>query len=484
MSFFSVSPQLSVQQFKASIESTVGVTGNQQRLIYCGKVLVDDKLLSEYDLNGKTVHLVVRAPPSHAGPSTSTASSADDSGNLSGRHTSSTGRTETNQQVVGAWYLPSAFDPAGIQSMVQGVISNLGDLGRNATVLSNEDGSAVDVRINLSHLPNAPATIAANVGHAAAAAVWPPSMHAADANPSIIQHHFTPLTSTVPLRVFNNPTIHPGTSDPNAAHIQQLQVNLRVNLIKSRLTIIQSEFQEIQRLSQQPSAPPSEASASASSQTSEATAASDSRSDEAPMETSTPSAPSESGHSFGPSVASSSSAGLDVAARAASAAASAAETAAIYARQAAATLEAAIYSHRSRQQSGATQSSATVRLPPLAPVAIPPLAVEMVPISIDIESMQIPSPFTGGNVRASSSSSSTSQAASSDAASHGQDAPASEPQRRVTADKFADLLRSVRQAESKYHQQLVVFEESLRSPYNSSLSNRNVQIQSLLHRVR
>lgn len=488
-----------MKQFKTSIESTVGVTDSQQRLIYCGKVLVDDKLLSEYDLNGKTVHLVVRAPPSHAGPSTSTASSADASGNFSSARPSSLhGRTETNQHVVGAWYLPSAFDHAGIQSMVQGVISNLGELGRGASVVSSDDGSAVDVRINLSHLPNAPAAIAANIGHAAAAAaaVWPPAM-ATDATPSIIQHsHFTPLTSTVPVRVYNNSSFPLALSDPN---LQQLQVNLRVNLIRNRLTIIQSEFQEIQRFAQQNAAAAAAAaasssetaSASAPSQPAESTSTSNVRSDEAPMETST-SSTSESTTTNIPNTSegTSSPAGLDVAARAASAAASAAETAAIFARQAAATLEAAIYSHRTqRQQGSSTVRQSTTTNMTIPPITLPPLTLGVVPVSIDIETVHVPSTSTAAATAtaptsARASSSFPSQGASNGTASHGQDASATEAQRRMTAVQFADLLRSVRQAESNYHQQLITFEESLRSPYNSSCSNRNAQIQSLLHRVR
>lgn len=59
---------MTVLDFKKKIEGTVSVESGRQRLIYCGKVLSDEKRLSEYDLNGKTVHLVLRAPHSTTTP--------------------------------------------------------------------------------------------------------------------------------------------------------------------------------------------------------------------------------------------------------------------------------------------------------------------------------------------------------------------------------------------------------------------------------
>ena len=99
-----------------------------------------------------------RQPP----PSSNRSGSAPTSAQSSPRHTHNgrrwgTGRTsDDSSYLVGAFTIPQeAFNPNGFQQILQNMVQNMGDIGRNATVMSrtSEDGSSVDVQINLSQLP-------------------------------------------------------------------------------------------------------------------------------------------------------------------------------------------------------------------------------------------------------------------------------------------------------------------------------------------
>lgn len=159
-----------MKDFKDHIASAVAVEANSQRLIFCGKVLQDEKKLTEYEVNGKTIHLVQKAPhSSHSGPSSSNASDQNSTaggGNNRRRHPAGfrgpsfgqQGQADAseNSYLLGAFTVPQdSFDATNFSQIVQDVIANLGDIGRNATVQSrtSEDGSAVDVHINLGQLP-------------------------------------------------------------------------------------------------------------------------------------------------------------------------------------------------------------------------------------------------------------------------------------------------------------------------------------------
>lgn len=81
---FEVDKNMPVSSFKEKIANKIGVPIGQQRLIFRGKVLKDEHVLSEYHVeNGHTLHLVERQP-AQSQPS-SGASSGETNGNNGGR---------------------------------------------------------------------------------------------------------------------------------------------------------------------------------------------------------------------------------------------------------------------------------------------------------------------------------------------------------------------------------------------------------------
>ncbi|XP_066215823.1 large proline-rich protein BAG6 isoform X14 [Saccopteryx leptura] len=112
---FIVGAQMNVKEFKEHIAASVSIPSEKQRLIYQGRVLQDDKKLQEYNVGGKVIHLVERAPPQTQLPSGASSGPGSTSSTHGGGPTVGTrgpgasvhDRNANSYVMVGTFNLPS-----------------------------------------------------------------------------------------------------------------------------------------------------------------------------------------------------------------------------------------------------------------------------------------------------------------------------------------------------------------------------------------
>ncbi|XP_066922575.1 large proline-rich protein bag6-A-like [Clytia hemisphaerica] len=127
--------EITVKEFKELILPKVGIPVDKQRIIFKGKVLSDEKLLKEYNVDNCVVHLVQRAPPTAASSSSSASASSRPSQPSSSRPSRNTSQNPTDELNGVA------------QHIVESLVSQFGA----GNVSANQNGNSLNVNINVSN---------------------------------------------------------------------------------------------------------------------------------------------------------------------------------------------------------------------------------------------------------------------------------------------------------------------------------------------
>ncbi|XP_051521383.1 large proline-rich protein BAG6-like isoform X2 [Myxocyprinus asiaticus] len=162
---YKVQSQMTVKEFKEHISPSVGIPVDKQRLIYQGRVLQDEKTLTEYNVDGKVIHLVERAPPQTTQQGSGSGGIPGSSGGTQGGNqnpnasSNSQGtplgpthdRNGNSYVMLGTFNLPvNIMDPQQIQMSIQQMMTGLGESARNPRASTSTGGNgSVNVQIDL-----------------------------------------------------------------------------------------------------------------------------------------------------------------------------------------------------------------------------------------------------------------------------------------------------------------------------------------------
>ncbi|XP_031169109.1 large proline-rich protein BAG6 isoform X2 [Sander lucioperca] len=263
---YTVGAQLTVKEFKEHIAPSVAIPVDKQRLIYQGRVLQDERTLADYNVDGKVIHLVERAPPPPSQPGSGSGGTSADSGPSSSSQGTSQvpphDRNANSYVMLGTFNLPvNIMDPQQIQMSVQQMMSGMGENARNARVTtSTGSNGSVNVHIDMDQpvqsgprlrlvlaenllrdindvihrMEGRPSDSATQTEAASAAAPPPPSSSSTTSTPSPSAQPMdtsppptTPPPAPTSSAQSEGPAPQPGPNHPSPAELAEMLSELR-----------------------------------------------------------------------------------------------------------------------------------------------------------------------------------------------------------------------------------------------------------------